>query len=1031
MAKKLRVAALAFVAAVSLSLGGLFMARSRVIAAETWEEVAIESSYICGDALTVPSRKLTIGGKEYAAEVKLVLPDGTATSRKEVTLEKTGKYTVQYYVCVDGVPYADEVSFVVNEKAYTYANEETKVAYGKGTYEKSPETTGLYVQLKELDSLSFNKIIDVPDVNEDIPLVKYFIAPSEIESADFTRITFTFTDVSDPTCNLRIVAQSSNPDTNDGKGGCYLLAGGNGQLLKGDQSGKIHVNNQYGAYYYKGGSFFGYGITYPKEFPNGVLAPEGDPSVLAIELEFNPVTCEVKVNNSLIIDTDSKNYYGGASDVKWTGFKSGKVKLSIKCEGYNKSAAGFVLTDVKDVDLSSDDCADDVPPEITIVGGYDEGQMPFAYVGKGEYYTIPSATAFDLISGECAVKTAVYRDYGLESQSRVNVVGGKFETEYAGVYAIVYTAYDDSGNKSDEKILYVTAKTDVPEIEITASGLETSYEAGAKVIVPKPQVTGGSGDKTVTARVYCGDEEYYLGADEREWAFFPESSGEWKIEYTAVDYVGHKAQKTYDASVVNATVPSFRDEVALPRAFVAGLGNRLPELIAYDYTSGKLVTAAATVAVTDKNGTKTYKSGEVFVPEVANNGDKISVTYSYGKGTNAIEQGPFEIPAILAYENDELAVGNYFYDTGDGAFEKIVTDHGLKIVAREGEHSWTFANALVANGFSLTFGGVENACDYGKMTVTLTDSVNPAEKLTVEMLCSDTGKTSFACGSLSDDTSAKSLSGENGDIIKSFTVGLTKNRLFVNGYAYDPDKYADGSKFNGFSSGMVNLTFTATEMTENSAYYVTEVNSYVITRARLDRSAPNVSLSGDYGGYYSKGATYVFRAAVSADVLAPVVDFGMSVKDPDGNYAVSVDGITLKDVDPTRTYTLKLDKYGVYGVSYTSVENNAPRQNPNTGVSYEIHVTDDEAPVYTVSKNMSRKIKLGETVELPTFTVTDNLTSAENIVSYMVIVNPNGRSVYVTGGSFKFDFAGKYKISCYFADEAGNTAVYSFTVTVE
>ena len=80
---------------------------------------------------------------------------------------------------------------------------------------------------------------------------------------------------------------------------------------------------------------------------------------------------------------------------------------------------------------------------------------------------------------------------------------------------------------------------------------------------------------------------------------------------------------------------------------------------------------------------------------------------------------------------------------------------------------------------------------------------------------------------------------------------------------------------------------------------------------------------------------------------------------------------------------------------------------------------------------MPDKVKLGEKAELPTFTVTDNLTDSENIISYAIVVNPNGRSIYAKTGSFKFDFAGKYKITYYFVDEAGNAAVYSFTVTVE
>lgn len=1029
MAKKLKVIVLLAVMAVSLAFGGAFASQSKAKAEATWDDVVIESSYISGDSVTIPSRKLVVNGKEYAAEATLVRPDGTATSAKNVTLDAIGKYTVRYFVTVDGVPYSDSVSFLVNEKNYAYSNEETKVVYGTGVYAESPETTGLYVNLKEQDVLGFNGIIEIPNVNEDISIVKYFIAPSELESADFTRITFTLTDAQDPSCYLRIVAQSSRPDTDDGRGGCYLLAGGNGQQLKGDQGFKLHVNNNFGARSDRG-SFFGYKVLGGK--PGGGLYLEVvDPSALAIDLKFNPVTCEVKADNTVIIDTDSKEHYGGATDVKWTGFTSGNVKLSVKCEGYNKSSAGFVLTSVKDVDLASEVAPDTVAPEVTITSDYDLSAMPVARAGAGEYYMIPAATAYDLVSGECDVKISVYRDYGSESQSRVNVKDGKFETAYDGNYAIVYVAYDASGNKSEEKIVYVTARENVPDIQITAPGFSSAYEAGGKVVIPKPEVTGGSGNKEITARVYSGNIEYEFDKDDEEWAFFPETAGTWTVEYSAIDYTAHTAAKSYDLIVIAATAPSFRETAALPKLFIAGLGNRLPELIAYDYTSGSLVTAKATVSVTDKNGTKTYKSGDVFVPEIEQNGDTVEVTYVYDNGKTSVSQGPFEIPAIFAYENDNLAVDNYFYDTGENAFGKTVTDRGIRIVAPLGEHSWTFANALVSNGFSLTFGGVENACAYEKAIVSVTDVANESERLDVEFVLSDTGRMRFACGGASDDASTNKSSGDNGETVASVTVGLSKNRLLVNGYVYDPDKYADGREFKGFSSGMVNLSFRMVGAEENSVYYVSEVNGYTITRARQDRSSPNVSITGDYGGYCAKGETYVLCPAVSADVLAPVVDFSVSVKDPNGNYAVSADGVTLKDVDPTVAYTLVLDKYGVYTVSYLSVENNAPKQNPNDSVTYEINVCDDEAPVYKVTRKMPDKVKLGEKAELPTFTVTDNLTAAENIISYAIVVNPNGRSIYAKAGSFKFDFAGKYKITYYFVDEAGNAAVYSFTVTVE
>lgn len=1028
MIKKIKLFVLFAAVLVCFSIGGVLIRQEKADAEVYWSEITIENSYLSGTSIEIPSRKLVVNGDEYDASAKLIRPDGSATSAKSVVLDDAGKYSVQYYVVVGEVPYTQTVSFVVRERLCAYENEETSVVYGKGVYSGSSEAEGLYVRLKEQDVLEFRQIIDIPTVNEDIPLVQYFIAPDELESADFTKIIFTLTDVKDPSCYLQIVAQSSRPDTGDGRGGCYLLAGGNGQQLKGDQGGNIHVNNNYGARSDKG-SFFGYKVAGWTQ-QDGLVLESVDPSTLAITLKFNPVTCEVKADNTVIIDTDSKAHYGGATDVKWTGFSSGNVRLSVQCEGYNKSSANFVLTDVKDVELAEDDCIDKTPPEITIDAEYDLQNMPYARVGAEEYYPIPSAHAYDLTSGDCAVRVAVYKDYGTESQSRVNVVNGTFNTDTAGVYAIVYTAGDVFGNYSEEKAVYVTARENIPAITFEIRDSEVSYEAGTRITLPAPIVTGGSGEKTVTARAYLEDTEYSFGPSDEVWAFYPEKAGTWTAEYTATDYTGHTAKHSLSLTVTAASVPTFREEAALPQAFVSGLGNRLPELTAYDYTSGTLITRTADVRVTDKNGTKTYRAGEIFVPEVEQNGDAVEITYFYDNGVSSVSRGPFYIPAIFAYEDGNLAVGNYFRQVGGNAFTKTVTDHGVKILSPAGDHAWIFANALVSNGFNLTFGGVRGSGVYERMTITLTDCVNAAQELQIVIARSDAGQFTFSCGSVADDVTTALLNLEDGSVVQNITVGLSRNRLLVNGYAYDPDRFSDGSPFTGFSSGTVNLRFDVTGAKENAVYYVSEVNSYTITRARQDRTAPYISITGNYGGFYTKGDVYTICPAVSADVLAPAVDFTLTVCGPKGNYVTSLDGLTLQGVDPTVAYSIALSEYGVYTVTYSSVENHAPRLNPSEFV-YEINVIDDEAPSFRITGKVPVKASKGETVVLPAYTVTDNCSAAENVTSYIVVCNPNGRRIYVTGNAFICDFVGEYEVAYYFVDEAGNTAAYSFRITVE
>ena len=1030
MTKRIKTLLILAVFTVCFAVSGLFALNGKVEAEIMWSDVSIEESYLAGTSFEVPSRKLFVDGKEYEASAKVIRPDGTATSASTVLLQTAGVYTLQYYVENEEVSYSETLSFTVNEKAFSFTGEESSFVYGKGAYKPSPETEGVYVRLQEKDVLSVSQIINIPAIDDDISLVNYFIAPDESGSADFSKITFTFTDVSDPSCYLQIVAQSSRPDTDDGKGGCYLLAGGNGQQLKGDQGGgKIHVNNGYGARSDKG-SFFGYKVLGGNSSGGLNLEAVSDPSVLAMGLTFNPVTCEVKANGTIIIDTDSKAHFGGASDVKWTGFVSGSVRLSVKCEGYNTSSANFVLTYIKDTDLGAEGCEDKTPPVVTVNTEYGIENMPLARAGENEYYSVPAATAYDLISGECEVNVEVYKFYGTESETRINVVNGKFNTREAADYAIVYSASDAAGNYSAPVVVYVVASERVPEITFNVKGIEDSYEAGHKVTVPKPEVSGGSGSKTVTARAYFGETEFVFDNYGEEWFFYPETLGEWTIEYSATDYTEHTAKHEETISVVAASAPFTREELSLPRVFIAGLGNRLPELTVYDYTTGNAKIALASVSVKDGNGTKEYKSGEIFVPAVANNGDAVEVTYFYDNGTSRIEKGPFEVPAILSYEDEKLSVGNYFMETEENSIEKTVTDYGVKIEARAEEHSWLFANALVAEGFDLTFGGLKDNCVYDTMTVVLSDSVNDAKKLEIVFERSEYGVISFRCGDIGDGLTTDSREIDGGNFVQNIKVSIVRGRLLINGYAYDIEKYSDGSAFDGFTSGKVNLSFEVNGIEENSVYYVSSVNSYTITRVRQDRSAPNISVNGNYGGFYNKGDEYVINSAVSADVLAPEVDFKLTVTDGEGNYVTAKDGTLLNGADPTAEYVIVLEKYGEYTVTYTSVENNAPRLNENT-FTYAVSVIDDEAPTFEMTGSSPKEIKKGDVVTLPKFTAADNLTSAENIVTYVIVRNPNGRRVFLTEDSYKFDFEGEYEIRYYFCDEAGNTSSAVITITVK
>ena len=75
---------------------------------------------------------------------------------------------------------------------------------------------------------------------------------------------------------------------------------------------------------------------------------------------------------------------------------------------------------------------------------------------------------------------------------------------------------------------------------------------------------------------------------------------------------------------------------------------------------------------------------------------------------------------------------------------------------------------------------------------------------------------------------------------------------------------------------------------------------------------------------------------------------------------------------------------------------------------------------------------MGELIVIPNFTISDNITSAEEVVTNYCIITPNGKIMYLPAGSnsFKPAYAGVYEIRVLVYDKAGNIAMLQHKVNV-
>ncbi len=954
-----------------------------------WSKLDIAQEYDFGTTFVVPECTVTVGGTSVKATHTIIYPDGTSTLKSKITLNMSGLYTVSYQATVNGKPYAQEHTFTVADYLYYFDTDKSSAKYDAAQ--------GLLVELAEGDTLHFNAVMDLNNIDIEDMLLEAFATPSETGRLDFQRLYFTLTDVEDPnnylTLSVRHTASTVDAPYS------YAMAAGNGQLLTGLElwNGEIKVHVE-------GTSNFG------RPFSHSFK----DSTVGTIQLHYDAATMSAYVGNQLIATLNDPTYF---SDL-WSGFTSGKVRLSVTAGMYEGTVAKFCLKSVKDVDLSAGKMADTEGPTIRIDTPYTDG-MPAAV--KGGSYQIYPATARDANSGECEVKVSVWYNYTSSNATLVDIVDGRFTTAHIGNYAIVYEAKDRMGNLTREVLwVYSHETVDKPSVTITP-GYATELELGQILVPADCEILSHSGNANVKITATLGNEVVDITAGN----YRPEKAGTYIVTYTVTDFLGQTGSASYEVTAKSGDKPVFVDQPIFPAVLIDGSSYKLPDLYVNDYRSGKLERKLVSAEVTDAEGTKQVAAGGTFTPKVANNGDKVTVVYSYDGA-----QLQVELPVIQAWHTEadssrpKLNLENYMYNANN-QLSFLKNDASITVIAKDADASWLFANQMIAENFEMTLKGIAGKSNFDALTVTLCDAVDPAISITLQIINNGRNNVVLQIG---ENSASAAASFEQSS---EFVLGYANKQVTVGSSAYDIKTDANGNAFNGFPSGklMVSVAFVGAK--QGAAYDVISVNGYAMSNLTSDRTGPKIVVLGEYGGSFSYGQTVTIPAALAGDVLDPNITFSMTVKDPQGKIVTTVDGVKLENVDPTIAYTIKLDQYGQYSVRLVAADTFNARPN-ETVLPYTINVDDEVAPEVTFTTGYTETAKVGDVIVMPSFTVSDNITAADKIVVVKYVYTPSGRLIQLTGESNAITAAqaGTYEFRIYVADESGNMSLIRKTVTV-
>ena len=513
-----------------LSVGaiGALKGSDNVFAAEAVEFAQtpeIQTEYVFGTSLEIPSVNLIYNGKEYSAEAFLTTPDGTTYRTNSYELKTFGNWTLCYKAQTEnGTIISENITFEVPRSILSVGEkssvELTSYSNSKTTYE------GVSVTLANGDSIDYNRIVDLNKVTDQDDLFTMFLIPNETGTADIDKVIVTFTDIYDPK-NVVSVQMQYTPANS--KTWAYVQAKAPEQTYLGLHYGtstKYPTTVIDGQEYivYRGGI---YGSIIHSGFSGAFTANPGmEIGDAKFALSWNYAQRRIygsyQRGSTLICDLDESFM---VSD--WSGFTTGEVRMSISASGYVSNSTTLFFTDVNGEDLSENAFKDVEAPILDVdYGQFSQESVPVAI--KGSQYSIFSASAFDKYDGQREVDVRAYYSYHSNLRIEIPIVDGAFATKYVGTYSLVYSAEDFSQNRTELVVDIQSKNASDVQTQIALEELENEVFVGEWAQVAPYSLQNETIDGEMMVKAVASDGTEYEVVD---GGFVPLSTGEYTVYY--------------------------------------------------------------------------------------------------------------------------------------------------------------------------------------------------------------------------------------------------------------------------------------------------------------------------------------------------------------------------------------------------------------------------------------------------------------------------------------------------------------------
>lgn len=706
-------------------------------------------------------------------------------------------------------------------------------------------------------TFEFTQYISVDDMNGITPLIDFDLGVDSFETRTIQGIKIDICDSLDDSqlISVGITGRDSNP----------VNVGVSAGLDKGEISpyGIYYLENSsrtfYGCFY--GGDYVPQGTHYAG-YPNGdTLQPTTGPARFAFFYNNTVGSRELRVKgiykpsvnildqDYLVANFDSEDYttayFGDESKNVGKLFTSGYAKITIKV--YALTSAKLNLYSIAGQEFNA--------------GGF-TNQGPKIYVSAklnaivGKKYALP--TPFRIFDEMDNAEISNYSVNVLDSKgASISTSKDSFIPEKAGIYDIVYSAYD-KGSNIGKKTLKIECYDKVPDIVFNGEAtLNEKYALGESITVPKYTATSDlslDDNKLLNVKTIIQKDNSVVASfdGDGDLTFKPTSTGIYSIFYVVDNYgLGR---------FFNGQSFEVNDEEPYISIDCENINVSLGESIFIED------------AVVYYNGEKYSISPNVISPSGQTLGTGI-------KSLNCSETGCYKLQ--YRFEKDgfteEKEVAIYCYEKISSLFvmdriEEVVPEYALPDYAREYGKTGMFIKTASANSsfeftnkidltklnkninlFSLL--PYSDGGDYGMFyfQVELVDAVDPSNKVVISVNPHSEGLAQYSYVNVSYDgrTLARSTelnggimtSGYHGCLIESsFGTGygrkdvppfeiqyeIQENAFYVQTYygnfghwqlldLDDPNQVGAGKEWKGFSTGEVYVRFIFNKLNTSKA----------------------------------------------------------------------------------------------------------------------------------------------------------------------------------------------------------------------